>query len=49
MNPMQASSTVDGVTTTNFSPNIAWVITKVLQHFEVDSANHDLGFSHVDS
>ena len=46
---MQGSSTADGVTANTFSTNTAWVFTRVFQRLEVDCANHDLGFSHVES
>ena len=44
---MQASGTADEITASTFSTNTARVINKVLQRLEVDSANHDLVFSHV--
>ena len=49
VNPMQTSSTVDGVTANTFFTNTAWVFTKVLQQLDVEFAKRDLGFSHVDS
>ena len=44
MNPMQATSTVDGVTANTFSTNTAWVFTRVLQCLEFHSCNMILVF-----